>query len=88
MADSLAMGATTNALVAPGQSFASTIERQLQLASDPEGAATVLEVLPVRETLPEPPEAVLTTPTYLPYVLIGLILLAGLLLAIWFFFLR
>jgi hypothetical protein len=87
VAEKLAQGSTTSALVAPGQSFTTAIERQLQNLSDPEGAATVLEVLPVREALVEPPEAVLTTPTYLPYVIMGILLVAGLLLALWYFFL-
>ena len=87
VAEKLAQGATTSALVLPGQSFTTAIERQLQGQSDPEGAATVLEVLPVREALAEPPEAVLTTPTYLPYVIMGILIVAGLLLALWYFFL-
>jgi hypothetical protein len=79
---------TTGALVAPGQSFASAIERRVLAEPDPAGAATVLEVLPAREALPEPPEAVLTTPTYLPYLVIGIVLIAGLLAVLWFFFVR
>lgn len=85
VAEQISKSSTTNALVAPGQTFTSVIERQLQTVNDPGGAATVLEVLPIREALPEPPEAVLTTPTYLPYVIIVLLLLAGLLLALWYF---
>lgn len=88
VAENLAQGTTTNALVAPGQSFSSVIERQLQAIADPESAATVLEVLPVREALPEPPEAVLTTPTYLPYVVMALVFVIGLLIVLWFFFVR
>ena len=80
-------GTTSSALVAPGQSFTNAIERRVMAASGPEGAATVLEVLPVREALQEPPEAVLTTPTYLPYLLVGIVLIAGLLLALWYFLL-
>lgn len=87
MANSLSASSTSSALVAPGQTFSSMIERQVSTAADPAGAATVLEVLPVREPMAEPPAEVLTTPTYLPYVLMGLILLAGLILAIWYFFL-
>jgi hypothetical protein len=86
IAEQLSASPTTNALVAPGQSFTNAIERRVMAAPGPEGAATVLEVLPVREALPEPPDAVLTTPTYLPYILIGIVLVAGLLLALWFFF--
>ena len=86
IAEQLSQSATTSALVPRGQTFSNTIERQLQTRDDPEGAAAVLEVLPAREALPEPPEAVLTTPTYLPYMIIGLVLLAGLLLALWYFF--
>lgn len=78
--------ASTGALIAPGQSFGTTIERQIAAADDPEGAATVLDVLPAREALPSPPPEALTTPTYLPYLLIALVLVAGLLLALWFFF--
>jgi hypothetical protein len=48
----------------------------------------VLEVLPAREALPEPPEAVLTTPTFLPYLIIGIVLIVGLLAVLWFFFVR
>jgi hypothetical protein len=88
MAEQLAQGVTTSALVAPGQSFASAIERRVLAEPDPAGAATVLEVLPAREALPEPPEAVLTTPTYLPYLVIGIVLIAGLLAVLWFFFVR
>lgn len=87
-AEQLAQSATTSALVAPGQSFTMAIERRIMAAADPEGAATVLEVLPVRETLQEPPEAVLTTPTFLPYVVIAVVLLVGLLAVLWFFFVR
>jgi hypothetical protein len=85
MADSLATQPTSSALVAPGQSFSGMIERQV--ASDTSSVATVLEVLPVREPMAEPPPEALTTPTYLPYVLIALVFLAGLILAIWYFFL-
>jgi hypothetical protein len=88
IAEQLAQGVTTSALVAPGQSFASAIERRVLAEPDPAGAATVLEVLPAREALPEPPEAVLTTPTYLPYLVIGIVLIAGLLAVLWFFFVR
>jgi hypothetical protein len=88
LAEQLAQGVTTSALVAPGQSFASAIERRVLAEPDPAGAATVLEVLPAREALPEPPEAVLTTPTYLPYLVIGIVLIAGLLAVLWFFFVR
>ncbi len=84
MANSLAANSSSSALVAPGQSFSALIERQIADGADSSGAATVLEVLPAREPLAEPPEAVLTTPTYLPYVLIALIFLAGLLFAIWY----
>ncbi len=86
IAETLSQGATTRSLVAPGQTFAGAIERQLQPGGDPEGAATVLEVLPAREALAQPPEAVLTTPTYLPYIIIGILVIAGLLVALWFFF--
>jgi hypothetical protein len=85
LSDQLSVSSTTNALVAPGQTFSNAIERQVKSTDDPGSAATVLEVLPIREALPEPPEAVLTTPTYLPYVIIGLLFLAGLLLALWYF---
>lgn len=88
IATQLSQGMTTRALVAPGQSFTSAIERQLQPGNDPEGAATVLEVLPVREALIQPPEAVSTTPSFAPYLLIGIVLLAGLLAVLWFFFVR
>jgi hypothetical protein len=88
IAEQLAQGVTTSALVAPGQSFASAIERRVLAEPDPAGAATVLEVLPAREALPEPPQAVLTTPTYLPYLVIGIVLIAGLLAVLWFFFVR
>jgi len=87
VAQQLAQGMTTSALVAPGQSFTSAIERRVLAEPDPAGAATVLEVLPAREALPEPAEAVLTTPTYLPYVIIG-ILIAGMLAVLWFFLVR
>jgi hypothetical protein len=87
VAEQLAQGSVTSALVAPGQSFTHAIERQVQSVNDPEGAATVLEVLPVREALPEPPDAVLTTPTYLPYIIIAVVFAIGLLLALWYFFL-
>lgn len=87
IAGQIALGGNSSALVAPGQSFTGTIERQMASASDPENAATVLEVLPIREALPAPPPEALTTPSYLPYVIIVLVMLAGLLLALWYFFL-
>ncbi len=87
MADSLSASSTTSALAAPGQTFSGLIERQVSALSDHSGAATVLEVLPVREPMPEPPAEMLTTPTYLPYVLIALVVLTSLILAIWYFFL-
>ncbi len=86
MAESLASGSTSNALVAPGASFSGMIERQVTADPDAAGAATVLEVLPVREPMSEPRADAITTPSYLPYVLIGLVFLAGLILAIWYFF--
>lgn len=86
IAEQLSQGTGTSALVPRGQSFSSVIEHRVRSADDPEEAATVLEVLPAREALPEPPSAVATTPTYLPYVIIVLLLLAGLLLALWYFF--
>jgi hypothetical protein len=86
-ADQLAQTGTTNALVAPGQTFSSLIERQLATTGDSESAATLLEVLPVREAMPAPPEEAISTPTYLPYLIIVLVMLAGLLLALWYFFL-
>lgn len=86
MADSLSTN-TSSALVAPGQTFSTVIERQVALMDSTNGAATVLEVLPIREPMAEPPAEALTTPSYLPYVLIGLLFLAGLILAIWYFFL-
>lgn len=85
VADSLASGTTSNALVASGQSFSSLIERQVTDAADTTVAAAVLEVLPVREPMPEPPVEALSTPSYLPYLLIAIVLLAGLAFAIWFF---
>lgn len=88
VADQLAQSSSSSALVAPGQSFSTAIEKQILSASDPEGAAAVLEVLPAREPLAEPPAAVLTTPTYLPYLLIGIVFVAGLLLALWYFFIQ
>lgn len=87
VADSLAAKATSNALVAPDQSFSRLIERQLSADADASGAAAVLEVLPAREPLAEPPAEALTTPTYLPYLLFAFVLLAGLLFAMWYFFL-
>jgi len=87
IAEQLAQGTSSSALVAPGQSFTTAIERRLRAGDDPEGAATVLEVLPVREALPEPPMAVSTTPSFLPYLIIVLVLIAGLALALWYFFL-
>jgi len=86
VAEQLTQGMNSRALVAPGQTFTTTIERRLQAENDPEGAATVLEVLPVREALAEPPMAVSTTPGFLPYVIIILVLIAGLALALWYFF--
>ncbi|HET9660588.1 MAG TPA: hypothetical protein VFP05_09690 [Thermomicrobiales bacterium] len=88
VAEQLAQGSMTSALVVPGQSFATAIERRVLAEHDPAGAATVLEVLPAREALPEPPEAVLTTPTFLPYLIIGIVLIVGLLAVLWFFFVR
>ncbi len=86
-AEQLTHGPTSRALVAHGQSFTTAIERRIQAEDDPEGAATVLEVLPVREALAEPPMAVSTTPPFLPYLIIFLVLIAGLALALWYFFL-
>ncbi len=86
MADSLSASSTTSALVTPGQSFSGLIERQLSAISDPSGAATVLEVLPIREPMPELTTEALTTPTYLPYILIALVILASLSLILWYFF--
>jgi hypothetical protein len=87
LAELLASSSPSSALVAPESSFSGMIERQVSAESDATGAATVLEVLPVREPLTEPPAEALTTATYLPYVLIALVFLAGLILAIWYFFL-
>ena len=84
--DQDAQGAASSALVSPGQTLARTIERSLATTGDPDNAATVLEVLPVREAMAEAPAASLTTPTYLPYVIIALVMLASLALALWFFF--
>ena len=86
MADSLSASSTTRALVAPGQTFSGMIERQVSTISNYAGAATVLEVLPIREPMPEPTADVLTTPTYLPYLLIALVVLAGLALMLWYLF--
>lgn len=86
IAGQLTQGTTTSALVAPGQTFGTVIEQQLQTHADPESAAVVLEVLPVREALVQPPEAVATTPNYLPYIIIVLALIAGLLFVLWQFF--
>ncbi len=86
MADSLSASSTTSALVAPGQTFSGLIARQLSNISDSSGAATVLEVLPIREPMPEPTTEALTTPTYLPYILIALVVLASLALILWYFF--
>lgn len=86
LADSLAAGGTTNALVAPGQSFSGMIERRVADASDPGSAATVLEVLPIREPMAEPPAEALSSQSYLPYLLIALVMLAGLIFALWYFF--
>jgi hypothetical protein len=85
IAESLTEQATSTALVAPGQSFSGLVERRV--ATEGAGAATVLEVLPAREPMAEPPAEALSSPTYLPYVIIALVLLAGLILAIWYFFL-
>lgn len=85
--DGLSATSTSSALVAPGQSFAALVERQVSSGADSSGAATVLEVLPAREPMAEPQAEALSTPSYLPYVLMGLVFLAGLLLAIWYFFL-
>ncbi len=84
LVDALSASSTTSALVAPGQTFSTMIERQVSASTDDAGAATVLEVLPVREPMPEPPADALTTPTYLPYIIITLVFLAGLILAIWY----
>ena len=84
VADALAQSTSTNALVAPGQSFVSLVERHVSLGADPTGAATILEVLPIREAMAEAPPEARTTPTYLPYVIIALVMLAGLLMAIWY----
>jgi hypothetical protein len=73
--------------VIPGQTFTALVEQQLAALGDSESAATLLEVLPARETLPAPPVEALSTPTYLPYLITALVLLAGFLLAIWYFFL-
>ncbi|MEZ4505784.1 MAG: hypothetical protein R2848_07920 [Thermomicrobiales bacterium] len=54
-------------------------------ASDPGSAATVLEVLPIREPGRAPAEA-LSSQSYLPYLLIALVMLAGLIFALWYFF--
>lgn len=88
VAEQLAQGSITSALVVPGQTFTNAIERRVLAERDPAGAATVLEVLPAREALPEPPEAVLTTPTFLPYLIIGIVLIISLLAVLWFFFVR
>lgn len=85
IAESLTAQSTSSALVAPGQTFSGLIERRV--STEGSGAATVLEVLPAREPMAEPPAEALSTPTYLPYLIIALVLLAGLLLAIWYFFL-
>lgn len=76
----------TRALVVPGRSFAASLESQIQSSGDSSAAATVLEVLPVRDELPAPPPAAVATPTYLPYLLIAIVMLAGLLFALWYFF--
>jgi hypothetical protein len=86
LAESLDPGATS-ALVAPGQSFSGMIERQVSSQADTSSAATVLEVLPVREPMAEPAAEAMTTPSHLPYLLIALVFIAGLLLSIWYFFL-
>jgi hypothetical protein len=87
LADQLAHSSSTSALVAPNHSFSNEIERQVTTTGDADSAATLLEVLPAREAMPEPPVEALGTPTYLPYLITVLLLLAGLLLAIWYFFL-
>ncbi|MCO5221234.1 MAG: hypothetical protein M9947_06565 [Thermomicrobiales bacterium] len=86
-AEQIAAGSTTKALVPAGQSFSGMIEQRVSNAGDITSAATVLDVLPAREAMPEPPQEALSTPTSLPYIIIALIFLAGLLLALWYFFL-
>lgn len=76
----------SSALVAPGQTFSALVERKVSTEAQDGAAAAVLEVLPAREPIAEPPVAA-TTPTYLPYVLIAVVFALGLLLAIWYFFL-
>lgn len=86
IADQLTDSSAVNALVVPGQSFSLAIEKSVG-AAEPGSAAAILEVLPAREAMPAPPPEAVTTPTYLPYVIIAVVMLLGLLLAIWYFFL-